>query len=114
LSGGQMQRAAAARMFIRQTELYIFDDLSSALDVETEQKLWQRVFATAETAASGRRTTCLVVSHRRPALQRADQIIVLKDGVVEAVGKLDDLLQTSPEMQSLWAGDLSSNQGRNT
>ena len=114
LSGGQMQRAAAARMFIRQAELYVFDDLSSALDVETEQKLWQRVFATAETAASRRRATCLVVSHRRPALQRADQIVVLKDGEVEAVGKLDDLLQTSPEMQSLWVGDLSYSQGGNT
>ena len=72
------------------------------------------VFATAETAASRRRVTCLVVSHRRPALQRADQIVVLKDGEVEAVGKLDDLLQTSPEMQSLWVGDLSYSQGRNT
>ena len=41
-------------------------------------------------------------------------IPVLKDGEVEAVGKLDDLLQTSPEMQSLWVGDLSYSQGGNT
>ena len=40
LSGGQMQRVAAARMFIRQPELLVFDDLSSALDVETELALW--------------------------------------------------------------------------
>jgi ABC-type multidrug transport system fused ATPase/permease subunit len=40
LSGGQAQRAAAARMFIREPELLVFDDLSSALDVETERQLW--------------------------------------------------------------------------
>ena len=43
LSGGQVQRAAAARMFVRDAELLVFDDLSSALDVETEQTLWERV-----------------------------------------------------------------------
>ncbi len=41
LSGGQVQRAAAARMFVRQPELLVFDDLSSALDVETERALWE-------------------------------------------------------------------------
>jgi len=44
LSGGQKQRAAAARMLLRQPELFVFDDLSSALDVETEQHLWERLF----------------------------------------------------------------------
>ena len=44
LSGGQIQRAAAARMFVRTPELLVFDDLSSALDVETERTLWERLF----------------------------------------------------------------------
>jgi len=99
LSGGQIQRTAAARMFIRDTELYVFDDLSSALDVETEMILWERVF-------EGQKSTCLVVSHRRPALRRADEIIVLKDGQVEAVGTLDELLVSCEEMQRLWKGNL--------
>ena len=43
LSGGQTQRTAAARMFVREPKLLILDDLSSALDVETEQKLWERL-----------------------------------------------------------------------
>lgn len=44
LSGGQKQRAAAARMLLRKPELLVFDDLSSALDVETEQQLWNQLF----------------------------------------------------------------------
>jgi len=72
------------------TSLLVGDDLSSALDVETEQALWDRVPA---------------VSRRRAALRRAGQIVVVQDGTMAATGILDGLLATSAELRRLWVGE---------
>jgi ABC-type multidrug transport system fused ATPase/permease subunit len=74
LSGGQIQRAAAARMFLREAELLVVDDLSSSLDVATETELWRRLLARR------RELTCLVVSHSPIALANASQVIALDGG----------------------------------
>lgn len=95
LSGGQVQRSAAARMFATDADLLVFDDLSSALDVRTEAELWKRLFELRDVS-------CLVVSHRHPALRRADQIILMRHGQVDDIGTLDELLARNPEMQALW------------
>jgi ATP-binding cassette subfamily B protein len=76
LSGGQAQRAAVARAFVRGPELVVLDDVSSALDTETEARLWERLLAGE--------TTCLAVSNREATLARADQVVRLEHG--RAVG----------------------------
>ena len=79
LSGGQIQRAGAARALVRSPQVLVVDDLSSALDVETEARLWDRV-------GDGGFTTALLVSHRTQVLERADKVVVLDSGrLVETV-----------------------------
>ncbi len=76
LSGGQIQRTAAARAFVRRPEVLVIDDLSSALDVATETLLWDRLFE-----QRGERTV-IAVSHRPRVLAAADLVVVLDDGRV--------------------------------
>jgi ATP-binding cassette subfamily B protein len=74
LSGGQVQRAAVARMLLRQADLLVLDDLSS-LDGPTEEALWSALTA-------DRSRTILAATHRRAALRHADRVIVLADGEI--------------------------------
>lgn len=95
LSGGQKQRLAVARMYARKSQIFIVDDISSALDIYTERKLWTRLF-------EKKQATCVAISNRKIALQRADNIIVMKDGRIEAQGRLEELLNSSEEIRKIW------------
>ncbi|WP_425145465.1 ATP-binding cassette domain-containing protein [Deinococcus sp.] len=97
LSGGQVQRAAVARMLARPAELLVFDDVSSALDAATEAELWAGLFEQRGDV------TCLVVSHRRAALLRADRVLLMEGGRIVDSGTLPELLERSEEMRALWA-----------
>ncbi len=94
LSGGQIQRAAVARMLVRCPELLVLDDLSS-LDGPTESALWSALRA-------DRSVTIVASSHRRAVLARADRIVVLGDGLIVDQGGLGELLERCAEMRRLW------------
>ncbi len=88
LSGGQIQRAAFARMLYDRPQLWCIDDVSSALDIETETQLWKRF---AEIRAD---VACVVVTHRPHVMQMADEILVLHEGRVVARGPYSTLIRT--------------------
>ena len=95
LSGGQLQRAAVARMLVRQADLLVLDDLSS-LDGPTEEALWAALVADPSR-------TILAASHRRAALRRAHRVLVLEDGEVVDQGPLAALLERCEVLRRLWS-----------
>lgn len=80
LSGGQVQRTGAARALVRRPHVLVVDDLSSALDVETETELWRRLVDDAGSSI-------LMVSHRPHVLALADRIVTLDGGRVVDVAE---------------------------
>ena len=86
LSGGQIQRAAFARMLYERPQVWLIDDVSSALDIMTEKKLWERFIAIRTEVA------CLIVTHRPQVMSMANEVIVLKNGEIAARGSYAELL----------------------
>ena len=94
LSGGQQQRVAAARMLVRKAELMIFDDVSSALDVETERQLWMAL-------ANKPQFTFLVISNRKGVILGADKVLVMEGGRIIAQGDPYALSDTCAELRAI-------------
>jgi ATP-binding cassette subfamily C protein CydD len=90
LSGGQVQRIALARAFLRDAPLVILDEPTANLDLDSEV----RVHAAVRTLAAGR--TLILIAHRLRTVREADRIIVLDDGRIVQTGTHAELLQSSP------------------
>lgn len=100
LSGGQRQRIALARAILKNPPLLILDEATSALDTVSEQAV-QKAIAKAMTG----RTT-IIIAHRLSTIQHADQIVVMENGRIVAIGTHSKLLETNPiyrELYQTWA-----------
>jgi ATP-binding cassette subfamily B protein len=96
LSGGQRQRLAIARALIVNPPILILDEATSALDAESETI----VNANISRIAHGR--TLIIISHRLSSLTKADAILVLNRGVVNDIGRHEELLERNDIYSSLW------------
>ena len=96
LSGGQQQRLSIARALLKDAPILLLDEATSALDSESEK----RIQAALETLAKGR--TVIAIAHRLSTVLKADQIVVMDQGVIKAVGRHADLYETSPEYRRLY------------
>jgi ATP-binding cassette subfamily B multidrug efflux pump len=95
VSGGQRQRLAIARAVVRRPSIYLFDDSFSALDLTTDARL--RAALAPETTDA----TVVIVAQRVSTIMRADQILVLEDGVVVGRGRHEELLDTCETYQEI-------------
>lgn len=92
-SGGERQRMGIARSLFSNPRLLILDESTNALDAHTEGK----VIETLETLRG--RTTLMVIAHRLHTIQYADRVLFMKDGRIQAQGKLPYLIQTSEDVR---------------
>jgi ATP-binding cassette subfamily B protein len=106
LSGGQRQRLALARAFLTNPRILILDDSTSAIDSATEDQIQKAIFR----AAQGR--TTLLITHRLSQIRWADQIVVLRQGRIAAVGTHADLLATSEAYRRIFARYAEDGDGR--
>ncbi|MEZ5538099.1 MAG: thiol reductant ABC exporter subunit CydD [Thiolinea sp.] len=95
LSGGQVQRLALARAFLRDAPLVILDEATAHLDAETEQVLQAAIDQLASTR------TVIMIAHRLHTVERADRIVVLEQGRVLAAGSHAELLESSPDYRQM-------------
>ena len=96
-SGGQRQRLAIARAIVRRPSIYLFDDSFSALDYRTDQELRRALKPVTQNAA------VIIVAQRISTIKDADQILVMNQGRIEAVGTHEELMQSSRTYQEIVA-----------
>ncbi|MDU7142272.1 MAG: ABC transporter ATP-binding protein [Anaerococcus vaginalis] len=95
LSGGERQRISIARAFLKDAEIILLDEIAASLDVENEKYIQESLNKLIKNK------TVMIVSHRMKSIRNVDQIIVMKDGKIEAFGKHDELLKDSKTYQKM-------------
>ena len=100
LSGGQKQRISIARAVLKNAEILIFDDSTSALDLKTEAELYS---ALAKTSPG---STKILVAQRIASARRADRIVLLENGTVAASGTHEELLRSSPIYRDIYHSQM--------
>lgn len=100
LSGGQKQRLSIARAIIKNAEILIFDDFTSALDLKTEADLYEALKDTNPDS------TKIIIAQRIASVRRADRIVVLSGGSIEDCGTHDELMQTSKTYRDIYDSQL--------
>ena len=100
LSGGQKQRVSIARAVVKQSEILIFDDATSALDLKTEANLYD--------ALKQARPDCtkIIVAQRIASVRQADRIVVLENGSVAACGSHEELLRECPVYRDIYDSQM--------
>jgi ATP-binding cassette subfamily B protein len=108
LSGGEKQRVAIARTLLKAPPILILDEATSALDTHTEREIQ----ASLDDVSKNR--TTLVIAHRLSTVVGADEILVLKDGVVAERGKHADLMKLNGLYHSMWERQRAADAARET
>ena len=113
LSGGQRQRLALARAIIREPEILLLDDSTSALDLRTESAFYRALDDYTEALhREGRGLTKIIVAQRIATARRADRIAVLDGGRLVACGSHESLLASCPVYQEICASQLRAKSGK--
>lgn len=102
LSGGEKQRIAIARMMLKNAPIVILDEATAFTDPENEDKIQRSI------AALTKGKTLLVIAHRLSTIRNADNIVVLKDGLIEAEGRQEELLRSCPLYRDMWQAHIGA------
>ncbi|MDO5718421.1 MAG: ABC transporter ATP-binding protein [Tissierellia bacterium] len=89
LSGGERQRISIARAFLKNADIIILDEIAASIDVENERKIQESLNRLIKDK------TVIIISHRLKSIENADQIVVLNNGKVDAVGNNKELIEKS-------------------
>lgn len=102
LSGGEKQRIAIARMILKNAPIIILDEATAFTDPENEEKIQRSI------AALTKGKTLLVIAHRLSTIKHADNIVVLKNGIIHAEGRQEELLKKSPLYADMWQAHIGA------